>query len=467
MDLANIIQALSEQIRTLQDRVSFLEEENKALQQENMALREENAKLCQENDRLKERLGLNSSNSSLPPSRDLYRIKRHNRPRSDKRPGGQSGHKYHGYELKTPDEVINVFPEACGCGAVLEIDPTFRAKQKIEIPPLKPYVTEYRLYQGVCHSCGIKKTACLPEDVPPDLLGNNAKAIISALSGFFHNSKRDVQQILKDIFHLPISLGLVSHTEKRVNHKLEAAYQELIDQMEDSPYLHIDETGHKCRGKRGWGWILTSRQVSVLKLTSSRGKKVLENLLPCYEGQVISDRYGAYRYFDPGNRQICWSHLKRDFQRFVHSRTLALGEKGGELDAIRKEVFALYQAFKSQAIDVLFFRRRIRKLKKRMIHTLKGILQIPDVPQAHRVAQNLINSFEMMWRFVDNLDIEPTNNLAERQIRKYVVYRKKSLFTWSKRGNEFIERIFSIFLTCRLQNQSAFNKLSHLIALQP
>ena len=457
MDFFTVIEDLNKQIAALKNRIDCLAQENATLRQEITELR------C-ENDRLKERLGLNSTNSSLPPSRDLYRARRKERARSDRRPGAQPGHPFHGYKLQVPDEVIDVFPQDCACGHSLEMNPIFRVDQKVEIPPLKPYVTEYRLYDGICRVCGKKKAASLPEEVSPDLLGDHAKAIISSLSGFFHNSKRDVQQILKDFFHLPISLGLVSNTEKRVSQKLKSSYQDLVEQMEDSPYLHIDETGHKCQGKRGWGWILTSREVSVLKLTFSRGKKVLESILPAYEGQVISDRYGAYRYFEEERRQICWSHLKRDFQRFAHSRNVALAQAGQNLEQICREVFALYKAFKNQAINSLFFSRRIRKLKKRMIHTLKGILQVPDSPQAHRVAQNLLNSFEMMWRFVDNAQIEPTNNLAERQIRKYVVYRKKSLFTWSQRGNEFIERIFSLFLTCRLQNQNSFLKLFHLIA---
>jgi transposase len=187
------------------------------------------------------------------------------------------------------------------------------------------------------------------------------------LSGFFHNSKRDVQQILKDIFHLPISLGLVSNTEKRVRRNLKSSYEELV-----SAYLHIDKTGHKCQGKRGWGWMLTSRDVSVLKLASSRGKKVLQALLPSYEGKIISDRYGAYRYFDPNKRQICWSHLKRDFYRFAHSQNSELARAGANLDQIRRDVFALYGAFKNEKIDVLLFKRRIRKMKKRMLYPKKS-----------------------------------------------------------------------------------------------
>ena len=91
-------------------------------------------------------------------------------------------------------------------------------------------------------------------------------------------------------------------------------------------------------------------------------------------------------------------------------------------------------------------------------------MQVPDVPHAHRVTHNLLKSFEMMWRFVEVPEVELTNNLAERQIRKYVVYRKKSLFTWSQKGNEFMERILSLFLTCRLQKQNAFSNLSHILS---
>lgn len=133
--------------------------------------------------------------------------------------------------------------------------------------------------------------------------------------------------------------------------------------------------------------MLTSRDVSVLKLTSSRGKKVLQSLLPSYKGKVISDRYGAYRYFDSSKRQICWSHLKRDFYRFAHSQNPALAQAGINLDHIRRDVFALYGAFKSKKIDALLFKRQIHQLKKRMVDELKGFLKVPDVPHAHRVAQ--------------------------------------------------------------------------------
>ncbi len=434
-------------------RVEDLSRRLKSLEQRIIILEQENAELRAENDRLRERLQLNSRTSSLPPSRDLYKANRKNRSKSERK-GGQPGHKPHGYQQQEADEIINLFPDVYSCGHVMEIIDTFCVEQKIELPPIKPYVTEYHRWQGVCRGCGKKKTAPLPNGVQCDLLGDRAKAVISSLSGFFNNSKRDVQQILENIFNLTISLGLVSATEKRVNKTLASTYKDLVSQMEDSAYLHIDETGHNCRGKRGWGWMFTNRDMSLLKLTSSRGKKVLESMLPEYEGIVISDRYGAYRHFEEKKRQICWSHLKRDFERIAQSRNTLLACQGESLGNISRDVFALDKDFKAGTISRFFYKIRMRKIKKRMLHALKGILMIPDVPHAHRVAKNLLDSFDMMWRFVENSEIDLTNNLAERQIRKYVIYRKKSFFTWSQRVNEFMERILSLFLTCSAGRES-------------
>jgi hypothetical protein len=69
----------------------------------------------------------------------------------------------------------------------------------------------------------------------------------------------------------------------------------------------------------------------------------------------------------------------------------------------------------------------------------------------------------MVWRFAQEEGVEMTNNLAEWQIRKYVLYREKLLFTWPSCGNLFIERIMSLFLSCNLAGKSPFLALSYVI----
>ncbi|MCE3230653.1 MAG: Mobile element protein [Alphaproteobacteria bacterium] len=85
-------------IADLNNQITALKKPIDCLGQENAALRQENTRLRYENDSLKERLGLNSTNSSLPPSHDLYLNKRHKRPRRNKKPGPQPGHKCQSYQ---------------------------------------------------------------------------------------------------------------------------------------------------------------------------------------------------------------------------------------------------------------------------------------------------------------------------------------------------------------------------------
>jgi transposase len=475
----------------LQVRIKFLEEQNRLLLHNNALERKENDllretvkllekaltsqqektqlqqeklnKQQQEINILKEKLSLNSTNSSLPPSRDLYRKKRLNQVGSGRKPGGQPGHQGYTYQSMVADKIVLLKPEACNCGGSIELSDHFSAYQRVEIPPIKPYVTEYRRYHGRCQACNKKMVAGLPSLAGKDLLGAHAKAIICALNGFCQNSKRETQAILKDIFNMPISLGLISDTAKRTSKQLEGYYNNIQEQIRASEYLHIDETSHKSKSEKGWAWIFTSKEYSLLKLTCSRGKQVLEKVLGEYKGKVISDRYGAYNYFKPEKGQICWSHLARDFERFAHSLDSCLSVKGARMVEIAKEVFVINKAFRREQINESYFLRRISKLQKELAYLFKHILRIRGTPQACRVVKRMINSFAMMWRFVKDKTVEMTNNLAERQLRKYVIYRKKLLFTWSNWGNEFVERIQSLYLSCRLSQSNAFTHLLQCI----
>ena len=80
-----------------------------------------------------------------------------------------------------------------------------------------------------------------------------------------------------------------------------------------------------------------------------------------------------------------------------------------------------------------------------MRYGLKKTSRLSGLDQAKRVSKNILKCESMMWKFLENpLEIPPTNNLAERQIRKYVVYRKTSYFTWAERGERYIERMLSL-----------------------
>ena len=199
--------------------------------------------------------------------------------------------------------------------------------------------------------------------------------------------------------------------------------------------------------------------MTVFKLSSSRGTKLLEQLLPEYDGKVITDRYSVYNIFANENRQVCLAHLRRDFKRFAHSKHISLSKVGNSLISIINNVFGIYNCMKAEKIDRLYYLRQMRKIKKGMLYYLKRISGIEECEQARRVANNILKSFDMMWLFIEDENIEPTNNFAERQIKHYIKYRKNSHFTWSDRGQRFIERMKSIYATARLQNLNPYHQI--------
>ncbi len=146
---------------------------------------------------------------------------------------------------------------------------------------------EYHLQKGRCKSCGKRRAASLPSGVTNDLFGANIKSVIGSLGGFYKNSKRDIANILRDVFNVDISLGSISNNETRISNKCLSSYEDIELELSYSKLLHIDETSHYNKGKLGWCWLFASKFASLIKLESSRGKKVLSNSVFGTDDQII------------------------------------------------------------------------------------------------------------------------------------------------------------------------------------
>ena len=239
------MQNLLELCRRLEQRIAILEAEIEILRAENKALKIENAEL-------KEKLGLNSKNSSLPSSRDLYKLKKE-KPKSDRNIGGQPGHQGITRQKMEADEIIkvNLLELTCACGGAISILANPYIHQKTDIPEIKPIVTEYHLQHGRCRKCGKRKSSSLPVGVGQDSFGPRLKSVISALSGFYKNSKAEIASIVKDIFNVEIAISSVVSSEARVAARCEEAYSTIELALSNSTILHIDETSHYNKGKLG------------------------------------------------------------------------------------------------------------------------------------------------------------------------------------------------------------------------
>ena len=150
---------------------------------------------------LQEQLNQTSRNSSRPPSSDPPQSPRPRRPRGQRRRGGQPGHPGHTRNLvpvEEVDKVVVLKPEQCqGCHAPLSGDDAspFR-HQVIEMPPIKPVITEYQWHQLVCTACGATTRAPWPEGVPSGTYGPRVHATVALCTGSYRLSKRTTAQVM-------------------------------------------------------------------------------------------------------------------------------------------------------------------------------------------------------------------------------------------------------------------------------
>lgn len=418
------------------------------------------AELRAEVAELRRRLGKNSQNSSKPPSTDPPSApKRPPQNPSGRKPGGQPGHKGHQRGLLPPEEVDtfeDVWPEACaGCQHGLPsrwredaADP-FR-HQVTELPAVQPTTTEYRLHAQRCPCCGKVTYARLPEGVSRSAFGPRLTAIVGILTGCYRMSKRVAVEVLQDLFGVEMSVGSVTACERAVSETVAAPVAEAHEHVQQQAFAHADETSWREARKRAWLWVASTPLVTVFLICAGRGASAAKALLGAFRGVLVTDRWDGYLWYG-GLRQICWAHLKRDFQE-MSERAGAAGRLGRHLLDARKRIFKLWHRVRDGTLTRAAFRRQMRPLRAEVESLLK--LGVRGGTSIAGTCEEMLKLFDAFFTFVDHEGIEPTNNQAEQQIRFAVIWRKTSFGTHSPAGSRFVERLLTVRATLRQQRRN-------------
>ena len=245
---------------------------------------------------LQEQLTQTSRNSSRPPSSDPPQHARPHRPRSQRRRGGQPGHPGHTRTLipvDEVDEVVVIKPEQwTHCQApLLGADPTPWRHPVIEMPPMKPVMTEYQWHQLVCAACGEVTRAPWPKGVPSGTYGPRVQATGSLCTGSYRLSKRTTQQMMDEVFGVPMSVGTIGPVERATTAAVAAPVEEARRYVHEQEVAHLDETRWRQGGKRAWLWVAVTSWVTVFVVRMSRGGHVARELLgETFAGILVTDR---------------------------------------------------------------------------------------------------------------------------------------------------------------------------------
>ena len=413
---------------------------------------------------LEEQLNQSSRNSSRPPSSDSPSSPRPKRPRSTRRRGGQPGHRGHTRTLipvEEVNEVVPLKPEQCqSCQAPLSgDDPSPFRHQVIEIPPIEPVITEYRWHQLVCPDCGETTRAPWPAGVPSGTYGPRVHATVALCSGSYRLSKRTTQQMMADLFGVSMSVGSISQSEKTTTEVIAEPVQEARDYVEAQRVAHLDETSWREGGKRAWLWVAVTSWVTVFLVRLSRGGQVARELLgEGFSGILVTDRYSAYNWYPVWWRQLCWSHLLRDFEA-IRGRGGASEEIGDALLAQAHQMFAWWHRVREGTLARSTFRSYMTPLRREVERLLEAGSQC-GVAKTEGTCREILKRREALWTFVQVEGVEPTNNTAERSIRPGVQWRKVSFGTQSEDGSRFVESMMTVVGTLKQQKRNVLEYLT-------
>ena len=401
-----------------------------------------------------ERPAKTPDNSSLPPSKG----QKPDRPSGEKpprksRPGfGRTRH-------PNPDRVVDARLSACPtCQAVFPeaAQTPQQIYERIELPPIKPDVTQVRLFGGRCACCGERVVAAAPPGLEPGSpFGQSIAALVVYLHYAHAISMERLATLMDEIFSLTLSEGAISNMLARAREPLLAAAATIRATVLASPVVCSDETSARVSGKNWWEWVFLGSLAVLHVIRPSRGKAVVQALFGEIRPMVwVSDMLGSQR----GHAvewQVCLAHLLRDatyaiecgdtafsaaFKRLL-LRAIAIGQRRNELKDIT-------------------LRHYLADLDRRLDRIMAAV---PSGEPGRKLRKRIAANRAHLFVFITNRDVPYTNNVSERHLRPSVIFRKVTNGFRCEWGAETYAAFRSLVSTAKANRASVFDVLQFVL----
>lgn len=429
---------------------------------------------------LEARLGMNSSNSSRPPSSDGYAkpAPKSLRCKSGRKRGGQPGHP--GTTLQQvaePDVVKTHLPEYCQCGHCLEQEPVchIERRQVLELPEKLFEVVEHRLITKVCSLCGRKVRAIAPHEAPAHMqYGSRFRAALVYLRNYQLLPYNRLTQVCRDLFGVAVSKRTIETVERQAYESLAAFEQEVRRQLLQEEVLHADETGMRVDGKRQWFHSLSTPSLTFYQVHPKRGGEAIEDngVIPAFKGTLVHDCWSPYfRYGD--EHGLCGAHLLRELAgvcdnegyRWAHELSMLLEMMAKATGTCEKKTLSesLITWFE-QTYDTILARGQQDLPPPQKTSGKRGRAKKSKAANLH---ERLVKHRDSVLRFLRNPDVPFTNNLAERDIRMVKLREKTSGCSRTFSGAEIFARIRGYISTSIKQDNDLFLNIRNAILKKP
>lgn len=426
---------------------------------------------------LERRLGLDSSNSSKPPSSDgprkSARVKSLREP-SGKKTGGQKGHKGETLrQTQTPDVVADHYPSTCsGCGAALMEDMSegHTARQVFDLPEPQPLVvTEHRAHVCRCESCGEETRAAFPEGVnAPVQYGARIAAFVVYLLHYQFLPEDRLAQLMSDLFGVSLSCATIAGMSRNCASRLTGFAETLRDLVAGANVKHMDETGFRIGGKTQWLHVACTALLTFYRVCAKRG-----SLLEAVKGIVVHDHWKPYYTMTGVLHALCNAHHLRELKALIE---IEKEDWARQMQILLRR--ACHVANLGRARGVLLKPRFVARIKRRYDVILAEGLAFHEAQPSlvrvdetikrrgrppRRIGHNLLARLdhrkEDVLRCLDDPSVPFTNNQAEGDVRMMKVKQKISGGFRSAAGAEDFAIIRSVLSTARKQGWNILKAL--------
>jgi transposase len=351
--------------------------------------------------------------------------------------------------------VIALVPSQCeACHAPLRQQPSAADLEPVwhqfaELPKVSAVVTEFQGHARTCLGCGHVTWESIPAAIRAHAFGPRLAAVLSYLSGRHYVSQRGLEDIAEAIFGVPLSLGSITALQEQMSQALAPAHQAIAAEVRPAPVKNVDETGWKQAGAKRWLWAAVTSTAALFVIHLRRGAAGLKALLgETVHGLIGSDRWSVYHAIPVERRQVCWAHLRRDFQAMIN--------RGGGAKAIGEELlfdadmlFALWYKVRDGTRTRRWLREQIEGWLRPEVQGLLEEGAACGCAKTAGVCAEILMLEPALWAFERHKGVKPTNNAVERALRPAVFKRKRSFGCHSEAGCRFVERLLSVTQTLR------------------
>lgn len=363
----------------------------------------------------------NSSNSSQPPSQDW----KGNLPakRRRRKHGPPLGHEKHEREfIANPDHIVEVKLQVCEhCQTDLsqEVHELLEVNQITELPPAQAEVIEVRQYGTLCSSCGLEQVGQPPAGLEMNrTFGARLESTVVYYRQEQHLSYQRTLETLQNLHGVEISQGGIDQIMQRAGREAVKQVGTIQADIQQSAVVYCDETGSRVEGQNWWQWVFSTAHAVLHVIRFNRSVDVIRDVMDGHEVEVwVSDCLPAQLLAPARARQLCLAHQLRNLQALLdrypkYTWPLQM-----------QELFrsAIHLHHQRDQLAPPHFQVQVRKLERRCDQLLKRSLRRL---QARKLLRRYQKYRHALFVFLHRTDVEPTNNLSERNLRPSVIHRK-------------------------------------------